>query len=105
MLTQFWDSILHAGKDKFTVTWALNNESLPAGTADSYKTVNVQLCYAPISQKDRGWRKTEDDLKKDKTCQFDVVELPYDSSGTHEYTVEEEIPSAYYFVRVRTRCF
>ncbi|XP_078151593.1 putative high-affinity nitrate transporter-activating protein 2.2 [Carex rostrata] len=90
--------VLHAGKDKFTVTWALN-KSLPASTADSYKTVKVQLCYAPISQKERGWRKTQDDLKKDKTCQFDVVELPYASPGTYEYTVEEEIPSAYYFVR------
>ena len=94
-----WSSVLHAGKDKFTVTWALNNKSLLVITANSYKTVKVQLCYAPISQKERGWRKTQDDLKKDKTCQFDVVELPYASPGTYEYTVEEEIPSAYYFVR------
>lgn len=90
--------VLHAGKDKITVTWALN-ASLPASTADNYKTVKVQLCYAPISQKDRKWRSTKDDLKKDKTCQFDVVKQAYLGSGTYDYLVEREVPSASYFVR------
>jgi len=90
--------VLHAGKDKITVTWALN-KSVAASTADSYKTVKVQLCYAPISQKDRKWRKTNDLLKKDKTCQFDVIKTAYNGSGEHEYLVEREVPSAYYFVR------
>ncbi|KAF3338007.1 high-affinity nitrate transporter-activating protein 2.1-like protein [Carex littledalei] len=90
--------VLHAGKDKITVTWALN-ESLGASTADSYKTVKVQLCYAPISQKDRKWRKTNDLLKKDKTCQFDVIKTAYPGSGKHEYLVDREVPSASYFVR------
>ncbi|XP_078172058.1 putative high-affinity nitrate transporter-activating protein 2.2 [Carex rostrata] len=90
--------VLHAGKDKITVTWALNG-SLATNTADSYKTVKVQLCYAPVSQKDRKWRKTNDLLKKDKTCQFDVIKTAYPGSGKYEYLVEREVPSAYYFVR------
>ncbi|CAL5373614.1 unnamed protein product [Camellia sinensis] len=36
----------------------------------------VKLCYAPINQVDRAWRKTVDNLMKDKTCQFKVVVQP-----------------------------
>ncbi|VAH97711.1 unnamed protein product [Triticum turgidum subsp. durum] len=61
--------VLHAGEDVITVTWALNATG-PAGDAAAYKSVKVSLCYAPASQKEREWRKTHDDLKKDKTCQF-----------------------------------
>ncbi|KAL3839267.1 hypothetical protein ACJIZ3_023858 [Penstemon smallii] len=35
--------------------------------------MEVKFCYAPISQKDREWRKLEDDLTKDKTCQRKIV--------------------------------
>lgn len=67
-----------------------------------YRTVKVKLCYAPVSQQDRAWRKTKDDLSKDKTCQFLIVSRPYAPGGAAErfrWTVERDLPSATYFVR------
>lgn len=91
--------VLKAGKDKFTVSWMLK-EGQKAGTDSSYKEVKLRLCYAPISQKDRGWRKTVDDLKKDKTCQFGITIKPYARSNTtYEYKVERDVPSGTYFIR------
>ncbi|CAL9118972.1 unnamed protein product [Musa textilis] len=90
--------VLHAGVDEITVTWAVN-QSLPAGTDSGYKKVKVTLCYAPVSQTDRGWRKTDDHLKKDKTCQFKMATRPYAANGTVTYTVERNIPTATFFVR------
>ncbi|CAL9184197.1 unnamed protein product [Musa hybrid cultivar] len=90
--------VLHVGVDEITVTWALN-QSLPAGTDSGYKKVKVTLCYAPVSQTDRGWRKTDDHLKKDKTCQFKMATRPYAATGTVTYTVERNIPTATFFVR------
>ena len=85
--------------DKFTVTWELNQD-LKADVDSSYKKVKLRLCYAPVSQKDRGWRKTVDDLKKDKTCQFGITIMPYTKSKTsYEYKVERDVPSATYFIR------
>ncbi|KAL5728444.1 hypothetical protein ACHQM5_001526 [Ranunculus cassubicifolius] len=97
-------SVLRAGKDTMTVTWGLN-QSVAASTAETYKTMKVKLCYAPISQKDRGWRKTKPELSKDKTCQFNVVARPFDATSTNnsqsvEYLVERNIPTGTYFVRV-----
>ena len=62
------------------MTWALN-ASQPAGKDADYKNVKVSLCYAPVSQKEREWRKTPDDLKKDKPCQFKVAQQPYAGAG------------------------
>ncbi|XWS60352.1 hypothetical protein CRYUN_Cryun07bG0028500 [Craigia yunnanensis] len=91
--------LLKAGEDKITVTWGLN-QSFPAGTNSAYKTIKVQLCYAPISQVDRAWRKTDDHLSKDKTCQFKIVERPYNNGNqTLEWTIERDTPTATYFVR------
>ncbi|MBA0702501.1 hypothetical protein Goari_022803 [Gossypium aridum] len=91
--------LLRAGEDKITVRWGLN-QSLPAGTDSAYKTIKVQLCYAPISQVDRAWRKTEDHLSKDKTCQFKIVKRPYTTGNqTLEWTIERDVPTATYFVR------
>ncbi|XVF08823.1 hypothetical protein REPUB_Repub07fG0036700 [Reevesia pubescens] len=91
--------LLKAGEDKITVTWGLN-QSFPAGTDSAYKTIKVQLCYAPISQVDRAWRKTEDHLFKDKTCQFKIVKGPYSNGNqTIEWTIERDVPTATYFVR------
>ncbi|XVF49803.1 hypothetical protein PTKIN_Ptkin04bG0045100 [Pterospermum kingtungense] len=91
--------LLKAGEDKITVTWGLN-QSLPAGTDSAYKTIKVQLCYAPISQVDRAWRKTEDHLSKDKTCQFKIVKRPYSTGNqTLEWAIERDVPTATYFVR------
>ncbi|OVA20824.1 hypothetical protein BVC80_887g117 [Macleaya cordata] len=91
--------VLKSGIDKITVTWGLN-QSLPAGTDADFKKVNVKLCFAPISQKERAWRKTHDELSKDKTCQFSVVKKPYNSSKeSFEWTIERDVPSATFFVR------
>ncbi|KAK7389136.1 hypothetical protein VNO78_23968 [Psophocarpus tetragonolobus] len=94
--------VLVAGVDKITVTWALN-KTLPAGTDSAYKTIKLKLCYAPISQHDRAWRKTEDDLSRDKTCQHKIVAKPYDASNKtvqrFEWLIERDVPQATYFVR------
>ncbi|OEL38056.1 High-affinity nitrate transporter-activating protein 2.1 [Dichanthelium oligosanthes] len=65
--------VVHAGVDTLTVTWSLNTTE-PAGADNAYKNVKVSLCYAPASQKDRGWRKSNDDLSKDKSCQFKLTQ-------------------------------
>ncbi|KAK6924772.1 High-affinity nitrate transporter [Dillenia turbinata] len=91
--------VLKAGEDKIEVTWQLN-ETFPAGTDSAYKSVKVKLCYAPISQKDRAWRKTDDNLSKDKTCQFTMVAEEYnDAVQTFQWTIQRDIPTASYFVR------
>ncbi|KAF8399796.1 hypothetical protein HHK36_015667 [Tetracentron sinense] len=94
-------SVLKAGDDNITVTWGLN-QSFPVGTDGEYKNVKLKLCYAPFSQKDRAWRKTVDNLKKDKTCQFAIVARPWDMSKTDQsfvWTIERDTPTATYFVR------
>lgn len=93
--------VLKAGEANITVTWSFNT-SLPAGTDSAYKTVKVKLCYAPVSQKDRGWRKTKDELKKDRTCQHKIgKKRQYKASkDSVTWTIERDIPQATYFVRV-----
>ncbi|KAG6475816.1 hypothetical protein ZIOFF_065045 [Zingiber officinale] len=93
--------VLHAGEDRITVRWSLNR-SLPVGVDSGYEMVKFLLCYAPASQIDRGWRKTYDSLKKDKTCQFKMTTEAYGGGGaeySYAYTVERSIPTATYFVR------
>lgn len=91
--------VLKSGEDQITVTWSFNR-TFPAGTDSSYKTVKVRLCYAPVSQVDRAWRKTVDKLSKDKTCQFKIVVRPYSpSNNSFTWTIERDTPSATYFVR------
>lgn len=84
-----------------TVTWQLNQTA--GADTSSYKTITLKLCYAPMSQKDRGWRKTVDDLSKDKTCQFKIVTRAYNPANntvqSYQYTVAKEVPTATYFVR------
>nr|DAD34426.1 TPA_asm: hypothetical protein HUJ06_005066 [Nelumbo nucifera] len=77
------------------------NQSFPVGTDEAYKQVKVKLCYAPISQQDRAWRKTNDDLSKDKTCQFQIIVRPYNSSSqqSFDWMIERDVPTATYFVR------
>lgn len=94
--------VLKAGEDKITVTWSLNT-TFPRGIDSEYHTVKVKLCYAPISQKDRGWRKTVDNLAKDKTCQHLIVAKPYAASKNEfTYTVKRDVPAATYFIRAYT---
>lgn len=94
----FW-AVLKAGVDKINVSWVLNG-TVRAGSDSEYKTVKVKLCYAKVSQVDRAWRKTEDDLSKDKTCQFLIVEKPYNPAvQKFESTVKRDVPTATFFVR------
>ncbi|XP_059657832.1 high-affinity nitrate transporter 3.1-like [Cornus florida] len=90
--------VLKAGEDNINVTWWLN-QSFAAGTDESYKDVKVKLCYAPISQVDRSWRKTVDNMDKDKTCQFTIVNKPYERKQSIEWSIAKEVPTATYFVR------
>lgn len=92
--------MLYAGVDQIKVSWSLN-ESLPAGADSAYKKIKLVLCFAPVSQTDRRWRKTYDELKKDKTCQLKITSEAYGGGavGSYEYTVERDIPTATYFVR------
>ncbi|GKD07431.1 high-affinity nitrate transporter 3.1-like protein [Tanacetum coccineum] len=93
------NQVLKAGKDAVTVTWEFN-PSFPAGEDSAYKNVKVKLCFAPISQKDRKWRKTVDVLKKDKTCSHTIVSRPYSASNnTVTWTIEKDVPTGTYFVR------
>lgn len=98
----FFSAVLKAGVDKISVTWVLNG-TVTSGSDSGYKNIKVKLCYAPVSQVDRAWRKTEDDLSKDKTCQFNMVEKPYNPANKtvqkFEWTVERDIPMGTYFVR------
>lgn len=89
-----------AGRDQLVVSWWIN-ESLPSMNSE-YKNVEVKLCFAPVSQVDRSWRASNNDLEKDKTCQFDIIEQPYNSNiknNTITWTVERDVPKGTYFVR------
>ncbi|PON64274.1 High-affinity nitrate transporter [Parasponia andersonii] len=94
--------VLKAGEDRITVKWGLSESLRASGADEEYKNVKVSLCYAPVSQTDRGWRKTVDNLNKDKTCQFTIANRPYDASQTnqsYDWTIEKDVPSATFFVR------
>ncbi|KAM6589407.1 hypothetical protein CsatA_012012 [Cannabis sativa] len=95
--------VLKAEEDRITGKWGLNESFKASGVGIEYKNVKVSLCYAPVSQIDRGWRKTVDNLNKDKTCQFTIANGNYDASQTSQsfdWPIENDIPSATYFVRV-----
>ncbi|KAM1025823.1 hypothetical protein ACFX13_039572 [Malus domestica] len=95
------NQVLKAGIDKLTVSWGLN-QSYEAGTDSTFKTIKVNLCFAQVSQVDRGWRKTVDNLAKDKTCLVKIVERPYTSSKSNDsfdWIIERDVPGATYFVR------
>ncbi|KAH7515711.1 high-affinity nitrate transporter 3.2 [Ziziphus jujuba] len=96
--------VLQAGEDRITVKWSLNESFQATGVDKLYKKVKVTLCYAPISQIDRGWRRTVDNLRKDKTCQFTIDNRAYDASSQSnqslDWTIGENVPTATYFVRV-----
>ncbi|KAJ0638154.1 putative high-affinity nitrate transporter [Helianthus annuus] len=91
--------VLKAGEDNITVTFGLN-QTVTNQTGESYKKVKVKLCYAPVSQMDRKWRKTNDNLKKDKTCQFTIYNKPYERNVEgFKWDIEKDVPTATYFVR------
>jgi len=90
---------LKAGEGKVTVTWVLNK----TGDVDKSKYVGkvaVKLCYRKESQIDRPWRKTEDELFKDKTCAHEIATKPYSATeDSAEYVVKKDVPTGHYFVR------
>jgi len=97
--THTQDEVFKAGDDQITISWSLNRS---AASDSSYRSVKLKLCFAPISQKDRAWRKTVDDLSKDKTCTFKIVDRPYTptSNNSFTWTIERDVPTAMYFIRV-----
>lgn len=93
-------NVAMAGRDQLVVSWWVNESS--SWVDSEYKTVEVKLCFAPVSQVDRAWRKSNNDLKKDKACQFDIIEQPYNSNimnNSTAWTVERDVPKGTYFVR------
>ncbi|ESQ54847.1 hypothetical protein EUTSA_v10027123mg, partial [Eutrema salsugineum] len=91
---------LESGKDIIRVTWKLKS-SVKIDVDAAIKTVDVRLCYAPISQVDRPWRQSHNELFKDKTCPYKIVSKPYDKiSQSLNWIIERDIPTGTYFVRV-----
>ncbi|KAK9733986.1 hypothetical protein RND81_04G106100 [Saponaria officinalis] len=82
---------------KITVTWALNKSN---ADTSKYSKVTFKLCYTKASQIDRPWRKTEDELFKDKTCQHEIATKTYTSSeNSVDYVVLKDVPTGHYFIR------
>ncbi|KAL3688024.1 hypothetical protein R1sor_014333 [Riccia sorocarpa] len=91
----------HVGTDHLVISWALNSSFDGTGKDASYVNVKIKLCYAPVSQTDRGWRKTKDDLEKDKTCSKGITQQKYVPTGnTTIWRITKDVPGAVYFVRV-----
>ncbi|KAK9048217.1 hypothetical protein SSX86_032820 [Deinandra increscens subsp. villosa] len=91
--------VLKAGEDSITVSVGLN-QTVTNQTDESFKKVKVKLCYAPVSQVDRKWRKTHNDLKTDRTCQYMIYDRPYDGKVEEfKWDIEKDVPTATYFVR------
>lgn len=88
-----------ADEDHVAVQWSLNSSF--AGQDKLYKKVSIKLCFAPPSQVDRGWRKTKDDLGKDKTCAGAMIATQkYTPAGNSTvWLIGKEVPKALYFVR------
>jgi hypothetical protein len=90
--------VLDAGKDTLNITWTLS--SIGSKREAEFKIIKVKLCYAPPSQVDRPWRKTHDELFKDKTCPHKIIAKPYDKTlQSTTWTLERDIPTGTYFVR------
>lgn len=88
---------IRTGEETIMVSWRVNTTAAPLTTAQKVRT---KLCFAKESQVLRGWRKTADDLKKDKTCLYNIALGPYTAEGaTVPYKVPRSVPGAKYFVR------
>jgi hypothetical protein len=92
-------AVARAGVDTILVKWSLN-ASAPPGIDDNYSKVNTKLCFAPVSQLTRKWRKNSNDLSIDKTCSFDIATQNFSTAGNSVlYLVSKTVPYAEYFVR------
>ncbi|KAG2247647.1 hypothetical protein Bca52824_087275 [Brassica carinata] len=88
--------VLDAGIDKLSITWKLSST---AKKQANFTTIKVNLCYAPVSQVDRPWRRTENELFKDKTFPHKIITRAYNkSSQSFKYTLDRDIPTGTYFV-------
>jgi hypothetical protein len=92
-------AVASAGVDTILVKWSLN-ASAPPGIDGNYNKVNTKLCFAPVSQLNRKWRKNSNDLSIDKTCSFDIATQNFSTAGNSVlYLVSKTVPYAEYFVR------
>ncbi|XP_024401800.1 high-affinity nitrate transporter-activating protein 2.1 [Physcomitrium patens] len=83
------------GEDSILVKWTVNSTA----SVDAVK-LKTKLCFASESQVLRGWRATNDDLKKDKTCLYDIATQDFSRTGGETtYKLSKSIPGAKYFVR------
>ncbi len=92
-------AVARAGVDTILVKWSLNASAPPAIDVN-YNKVHTKLCFAPVSQLNRKWRKKSNDLSIDKTCSFDIATQNFSTAGNSVlYLVSKTIPYAEYFVR------
>eukprot|EP00252_Welwitschia_mirabilis_P022044 TRINITY_DN5832_c0_g1_i1.p1 TRINITY_DN5832_c0_g1~~TRINITY_DN5832_c0_g1_i1.p1 ORF type:complete len:266 (-),score=54.37 TRINITY_DN5832_c0_g1_i1:61-858(-) len=88
-----------AGRDRVEVTWVLKEGFEEEGA--KYKRVAAKMCYSEKSQEDRSWRKAnEDDLSRDKSCPFLLGSSEKTGKGSMVWTVADDTPKAFYFIRV-----
>ncbi|BBN08152.1 hypothetical protein MPTK1_4g09290 [Marchantia polymorpha subsp. ruderalis] len=91
--------VAKVGVDSLAVQWNLNS-SLEIEVDSEYASVKVKLCFAPKSQIDRGWRKTDDDLQRDNTCPKEIATKLYRSEGNFVvWRIPKNVPGGEYFVR------
>ena len=88
------------GKDDFVKIHVTTTEA-----TDSFKTVTLRLCYAPESQKDRKWRKTKDNFKKNNQCKqpglakIKTMDWPAGQKEvSYDFKPDENVAEASYFV-------
>lgn len=87
---------LQTGQDTIVVSWKVNTTAAPF-TATKVQT---KLCFAKASQVDRVWRKTDDDLKKDKSCLYEIGVAEYTPAGAaSNVLLPTFVPRGKYFVR------
>jgi hypothetical protein len=88
---------VHTGRDNILVSWRVNTT---VATNVTVAKVRAKLCFAKESQVLRGWRKTNEDLSKDKTCLYEIATVPFAPNGTFNYHLPKSVPGAKYCVRV-----
>ncbi|KAG6549316.1 hypothetical protein Mapa_009302 [Marchantia paleacea] len=92
--------IAKVGEDRLVVSWNLNSSLMGLGVDKNYVSLKLRLCFAPISQLERGWRKTYDDLHRDKTCTIVIANQKYTTDGNSTvWRIPKNVPGATYFVR------
>merc|ERR1711918_140393 len=71
----------------------------------SFDSVTLRACYAPVSQKDRKWRKTKDSFKKNNQCKqpglAKIKKMDWPAGNTtveYEFKPDENVAEGTYFV-------